>query len=299
LQNISIMYQFSPSSTALLERCIQLAKQNEQTNAWKERFLVSMDPKVTDSSEETLAVCNLESSEEMEMIVNPTFTDDKYREIKADPILNINVLFENDTNGELLTKLAQNIDDTSAEKMFNHMMKNHLNLKHIESFFKYFLPQYFKQHQSRLCVDVMMNAYEVYPAQFHIILKNVVNDETSTNILQEFVSTLSPSKQTDILKIIMVSNISTYTFMRHIFSIHACYKNCVGNENIDNFIFDKLKEASVDCVTDKHYGRLLFTYLQNKKDCINIHLKNIVELHRSPFRRPCLNLLNGISEKSN
>ncbi|CAF4943161.1 unnamed protein product [Pieris macdunnoughi] len=292
------MYQFSPSSTALLERCIELAKQNEQTNAWKERFLVSMDSKVSDNAEETLAVCNLESSEEMEIIVNPTYTDDKYREIEADPILNINILFEDANNGELLTKLAQNIDDTCAEKLFNHMMKNHINLKYIEIFFKYFLPHYFKRHQSRLCLDVMINAYNVYPAQFHIILKNMVNDETSTNILQEFVSTLSPSKQTDILKIIMASNISSNTFMRHMFSIHACYKNCTGIENIDNFIFVKLKEASGDCVTDKQYGRLLFTYLQNKKDCNNIHLKKIVEIHRSPFRRPCLNLLNGISEKS-
>lgn len=298
------MYQFSTSSIALLQQCIELAKQSEENNPWQQRFSFTAHSNnlniISVNLEETKTLRNQERSEEMHVDVEPTNTNTKYKLLEADPILNINLISEDPIDGQLLLRLAHNIPNTSAEKLCNHIFNNLINPKSIENLFKYFLPNYLRRQQSRLCLDVMMNAYKVYPTQFHILLQNLLNSELEASILQEFVSMLNPLEQNKILKMFVASDVSIDIFIRYIYTIHICFKNSVKDENIDNFVFVKLNDSSKICTAEKQYGRLLFTYLQNTKNHPNLNvLQDLVKNHRSAFRRPCFNLLNEILEKNN
>lgn len=301
------MYQFSPSSMPLLQRCIELAKQNNETNQWKQRFSQPsvFDCDLSNSSEIieeiTPITCNQENlSVETDVRIAELKTDDeKYKEIEADPMININLIVQKGSiDGNLLKRLGQNLDDASVEKLSNYVFENNLDSSFISNFFEFFLPTYFKCKNTRLSLDLFISAYKLLPVYFKILLKNILRMEIDSNILQEFVSTLSPLEQNNILIMFIECDVSVDAFIKNMFSINTCYKSCSSDDKIQNFIFCKLSEAAEKCKTDKHYGRLLLTYLQSKNDDSHLNmLQSIVEMHRSPFRRPCIKLLNEITQK--
>ncbi|CAK1547902.1 unnamed protein product [Leptosia nina] len=298
------MYQFTSSSMLILERCIDLAKQRNETNQWNQKFSLK-------SSYSNEFINNLDAKEgaqlkelnyaHEEIILDPSINNEqKYKDILTDPIAYIDVILEEGSlDNILLIFLSENLTDMDVERLSGHILEDRVNLRFIENFFTYFLPNCFKRENSRLSLDLLIRAFKSYPAKFHLLLQRTLDTEMDCHIFQEFTSILTPQELSAIMKSFIEFDLSVDVLIRHMFAFVSCYKSCIKDVKINNFVVVKLNEAAEKCTADKQYGRLLLTYLQNKNDNFKLSLlKRIVDNHRSPFKRPCLNMLNELVKRN-
>ncbi|XP_047542911.1 uncharacterized protein LOC125075258 [Vanessa atalanta] len=303
------LWQFSESSLPLLKRCIEASKL-DLNNKWIKRFgsynHLDMKNVVNENDNKAIPIPSPENTntDNKETLIQDKdeISDDIWREIiDIDPISQFDYLVENCLkHSALYTMLAEKLSLTSVEKLCNHIFEtNVLNLTFLQKFYTSFLPVYLKREYTRTSLDIIIKAEKYNSDIFKYLLELIIKDtELPGQVIQQYISTIDTKSQLELMKNIILFNLSNEVFMHHLYSIHILYKNCEKTDYIQQFILTKLSNVSQHCVNDKNYGRLLLTYLQAQKKFNKNYtvIQKIIDLHRSPFKKPCMNAFNELQK---
>ncbi|XP_041983794.1 uncharacterized protein LOC121736573 [Aricia agestis] len=307
--NASNIWQFSASSKTQLERCLAAAQYDNQ-NKWIQKFKIlqpvtdeTTRAQVDTQSIELMEVNEIPDSPETENAVATNAVEQQQMDffeevVDADPLAHFDKIVEMCLRDKsVYNLLISNLSPVSLQKLCNHIFSTKdVKKEFLESFYKYFLPVYFKKEHTWFSLDILVKAKECHGEQFGNLLLILLNEKDfPSNILQEFVSTLDLKEQNSFITSIADYDISNEMFLHNLYTIFITYKECHKDENIQNYILKKLTQLSDVCSTDKNYGRFLLTYIQNSKCTSNlVVLEKLVEAHRSAFKRPCINALSQI-----
>ncbi|XP_050360283.1 uncharacterized protein LOC126780066 [Nymphalis io] len=304
------LWQFSESSLPLLRRCIEASKL-DQNNKWVQRFGSFNHEKEAENVKESdnnaaisIPVLEHTNSHSLETLIleEVEISDNIWQEmIDIDPISQFDYLVENCLkHSALYPMLAAKLSLTSVEKLCSHIFKTDIiNLTFLEKFYTLFLPVYLKREYTRTSLDIIIKAEKFNSVIFKYLLELMIKDtELSAQVLQQYISTMDIKCQSELMKNIISFNLSNDVFIHHLYSIHILYKNCEKTDSIQNYVLSKLSNASQQCVNDKNYGRLLLTYLQAQKKFSTNYtvVQKIIDLHRSPFKKPCMNAFNELQQ---
>ncbi|XP_052746258.1 uncharacterized protein LOC128199688 [Bicyclus anynana] len=301
------LWQFSETSQSLLRQCIE-ASTFDTNNRWIKKFGSKSDP--LNKNEELSGYPNKDdivtnhtanNMDVEDILTNHTENikqvEDFWREVsELDPISHFDYIVEKCMeNTNLYVFLAQKLPLISIEKLCKHVYQTeNINPLFIEKFYTIFFPEFLKREPTRLSMHLLIEAKKNFVC-FKYFLATIIKDtDLPDTILNDFISMLNIAEQTEFLVILSHTDIPKEVFVYHLITIHTVYKLGEKNSELQNYILSKLVEISDSCVTDKNYGRFLLDFLQSHRDYrTNIsEIENIVESHRSAFRRPCLNILN-------
>ncbi|XP_046976109.1 uncharacterized protein LOC124542206 [Vanessa cardui] len=301
------LWQFSEASLPLLKRCIEASKP-DLNNKWIKRFgtfnQLDMKNTVKENDNITIPLSEHTNSVDKETLIQEKveISEDIWQEMSdIDPISQFDYLVENCLkHSALYALLAENLPLTSVEKLCNHIFEtNIINLTFLQKFYTLFLPVYLKREYTRTSLDILIKAEKYNSDMFKYLLELIIKDiDLPGQIIQQYISTIDSKCQLELMKNIISFNLSNEVFVHHIYSIHVLYKNCEKTDFIQQFILTKLANISQLCVNDKNYGRLLLTYLQAKKKYSTNYtvIQKIIDLHRSTFKKPCLNAFNELQK---
>ncbi|XP_052748220.1 uncharacterized protein LOC128200092 [Galleria mellonella] len=317
---MSDIWTFHPLSEDEVLKCIALAPRPNDNNKWFRRFghkLIApccndeniLSPKTNDRVEKKSKTpdpedCPLEI-EKNKIDSNEKHFEDFLEAVENDPILQFNSLVEECLKDNvLLTKLAQKLTTFSVEKICKHIYENeNINSAFLEIFHKYFVPAYLKREHSCISLDILVRAHAKYPVLFKTLLCTILKDPEIPNLFfQDFISSIDETEQTKLLLDISNFELRTEEFINNIFSIYTAYKNSEKTDRIQTFILDHILQCGHICSNDKHFGRLLLAFLQAEKHlniCQNYgNIERIIEIHKSPFRRPCWNIFKELNKNN-
>lgn len=315
-QRLSYIWTFSPVSRPLLERFLNAASMlpPDDTNKWLQRF----GHINTDLSKETDHTASIEDCLELEIIPNPVDLQ-KDVEMLEDVGELVQVLLDKETHIEskfdhifkkcrvtpkLLAKLAENLPSDIIEKLTFHIFDTTNNCNEfLKYFYQYFVPVFIRKHNSRLCTELLIKTNKLHMDCFKIILKVILQDINIQNsVLNDYILTLNGDQQTKLLNDIYNIDVSDKEFLHNVFNIYTAYRTCNKTESLQKKLFSLLKSHSLHCSANKSYGKLLLAYLQQEKDlkinCNYKEIENIIEIHTSSFKRPCLSILEEIKNSS-
>ncbi|CAB3234748.1 unnamed protein product [Arctia plantaginis] len=301
------IWTFSPDSKPLLEQCLNAAAMlpPDNNNKWLLRF----GPKNLDLIKKTDDIDLTEDFPELDITDRPAENQEniqKLVEVLIDPDFDIvskfHLIYEKcKEKPKLLTKLAENLPSDIIEKLTYHIFDTtNKSNQFLQYFYEYFVPVYIKKSNSRLCTELLLKANKLHTDCFKILLKVILKDTDIQNtIINDFICTLNVDQQTKLLTDINNIELSGEEFSHNVFNIYTAYKSCNKTENIQNTILSLLKTHSVHCSADKSYGKLLLAYLQQEKifktNSNYVEIEKIIEIHKSPFKRPCHSVLEEIN----
>ncbi|CAG9577690.1 unnamed protein product [Danaus chrysippus] len=307
-------WKFSESSQDLLERFVKSSEKIGR-NKWVRKFghrttelLESYHITVVDR-DDTFVISSDESSsdtiitgdknnevDEIQSIADKFSQDVAVRE----PVSHIDYImkkcYKDPKNYNLL---ADSLSEADMEKFLEHILNNAVDNTFTERILTELLPTYLKKYPSRNSIDLFIKTRDknIFKHILEIIMKDI---EIERVILQEYTSLLKSTEKSDLLNNIITFNISDEVFTHHLETILMIYKDCNKTKDINHFILTKLTQTAQNGANDKNYGRLLHLYLQNIKhnpeeaaSCLE-NLEKVIDIHQSPFRRPCVNTFNDI-----
>lgn len=284
---LSNIWQFSSSSELYLQR-LQNSIDCKETNKWLGKFKngtknirMVEEPVISESDK-------------------PVIEEEKQKQLPADiidldPVNNFTEIIHMCTeNTNTYCLLANSLSYQSIEKLYNYILNTNVNKTFLEHFYKLTLPIIFKKEYS---IDLLLKIYE--HEEFKIFLQSILCDkEVPCMIMQEFIKTLNSEEKTKLIQILINIDLPREIFIYHLFTLYTAYKDCIKIQSIQDYIHAKLAQIAEDCVQDKNYGRLLLAYVQSQKSLIKIKdIEELINIHRSPFKRPCLNSLTPIVNK--
>ncbi|KAH9635892.1 hypothetical protein HF086_002452 [Spodoptera exigua] len=304
---MSHIWTFAPESQALLNRCLNAASPPDPGNKWLQKF----GPQNLDlikKSNETIIVNDSPEYDDVPATQENTdanLTNDV--EHFLDPEISILTKFEglvgkSIKTPKILGKLADTLPTSTAEQWIEHILSaESLNTDFLTLFYKYFIPTYVKRENSRFCTDTLIKTHEKYPQLLKISLKIILKEtERENNVINDFFSSLNADELTNLIEFISDIDLNSEQYTYILFNIHTAYKSCNKTDNVQNYIFSLLKNCNNFCSSDKNYGKILLAYLQHEKKLRRnidiILLEELVERHKTPFKRPCLSIINDMKE---
>lgn len=317
---MSNIWRFSSSSEPLVRKLIETANTLNDNNKWSEKFRhVTEACRNYFSDENTIAALsddneNLEGPElnitpeiacEIgEELMDTNFDADFCNCIEAEPVTRFDFMMEECLkHPNLINALANHLSVNAIEKIFDTiLLRTDVGLEFVSIFIQMFFPIFLKREQSWLALDLLLKTNKAFPESFKPLLIQLMSDvNIPSNILQELLQS-SVDLQKEFLGIILHINFTEEMFKHHLYALYIAYKDCIKTETIQNFMQTKLIENAPRCSDEKNYGRLLLTFLQAQKgltfqtNCIT--LQRVIEQHKSSFKRPCMTVLNEISERT-
>lgn len=302
---MSHIWTFSPSSEPLLQRCIEAALLQETDNEWTQHFgRTNFTTKPDPPAEKTISTAEIieippSQAEEKKPQVSVTYEDffsSIENEIRLDYITK-----ECSINPDLLSIMAQKLSINIVEKLFNQVFASKdIENRFLIDLFHKFLPQHIKFQNSRLCIDLLTKINEKYPEMFQTLLRILLEDvEIPNQVLNNYIATLDEQKVTIFMENLTTIELSSGSFTHNILTIYTAYKNCKHTEKIQSYIKTNLLQHSKSCTSDRNYGRLFLAYLQTEKLLeheISKNLEDCLEIHHSPFKRPCTMLIKELCQ---
>ncbi|CAG4980617.1 unnamed protein product [Parnassius apollo] len=320
---MSGIWKFSSFSEPLVQKLLQTANELENNNKWSQKFK-HVNKSYLDyyseqnTNEDRLNVneyktkrleCNLSPKVLTECDIGedtPDLTNIKIKQnvcdaIEAEPVVQFDYMVEECTkNPTIVANLAEHLTISATEKIFHTTLtKDNVNIKFISVFFNNFFPIFLKREQSWFALDLLHKSNKIYPEVFRPVLIEIIKDTNiPSKIVQEFVQSSSLEFQKDFISLIMHIEFTSKMFLHHLYTLYLVYKDCTKTEIIQNYFQSKLIENAPSCINEKNYGRLLLLFLQSQKvmglSLNHVMLERVIELHKSPFKRPCLTVLNDI-----
>lgn len=302
---MSNIWKFSPENELLLQRCLNSAPPLDDNNKWVLKFGIrnpDLLPKTTGNniandspSYDDISIVqeqlNEKNSTILEEVLDPEF------DIKANFFELVNICLKEPNS---LTKLAETLPKNTVETLYTLIFEsNDLNTEFLELFFEKFSPAYIKRDSSRFSSNILNKTFEIYPQYLKYTIKAIFNDlDIENNVVLDFISSLSPQNQSEFL--LMLSNMNIMPIENHILSIYTAYKTSNKIDSDQYFILKCLKNYSNLCINNKNYGKLMLAYLQCekslKRDIISNDFVELIEIHKTPFKKPCLNLFKEIKD---
>ncbi|XP_059047345.1 uncharacterized protein LOC131842792 [Achroia grisella] len=317
---MSDIWNFHPLLEQQIHQFITSAPQPDENNKWFKKF---GHKAISLTCNENLEILSKKrpNQECVKKIPEPTHSpENKRRKIISDkqqnfdefleivensPILQFNYLIEECLNdNSLFIKLAEQLSTNCVEKICKHVYENkNTNSVFIHNFHKFFIPTFLKRDYSCISLDILVRAHANYPTAFKPLLHTIIKDlDISNKILQEFINSIDEIKQTQLILDISDIELTAEEFVNNIFSIYTAYKNSEKNSQIQNYILNNLLLCGHSCSNDKQYGRLLLAFLQAEKQLNMCHnygnIEKIIEINRTPFKRPCQNAFKELNGNS-
>lgn len=291
-------WTFSPSSELYLRRCIAAAPQPDLDNKWYQKLGVKDSPVLDKNIEKPANVGN--NSHEVGKEAPLINYEDFFDTIESESTVPLEyVMKECNKNPELVTKMAEKLSINKVEQLFKHIFhKKDIENNFLKTFSIHFLPTYFREHTSRLCIDLLVKLNEEYPEIFQELLEILMNDTQLPNqVLKNYIAALNETSVTSFMQNLSSIELTLEGFSHNVLVIYLAYKDCIKNDQIQNYIQKMIVQYSKGSVTDRNFGRLFLTYLQSEKALernVSIQILECLEAHRSPFKRPCSMLLKEI-----
>ncbi|XP_061727338.1 uncharacterized protein LOC133532604 [Cydia pomonella] len=228
--------------------------------------------------------------------VNPT--EAFCESVEAEPVARFDYMLEEGTKNNMLFKiLAERLSSHAVERICKHMFESkNLKMLELDSFFCNFFPIYLKRAYSWFSLDIMVKANKAYPLSFRSLMLILLQDlEISNTMINDFVLTLDEAGKYEFMSIVMELELSTEEFIHNLISITSAYKGAEKTDRLQHYIYNSLIQYSTHCLSDWNYGRLLLAYLHSIShgQCsFDIRMmERLIEMHRSPFKRPCMAVL--------
>lgn len=311
---MSLSWTFAPSSEALLKRCLDAAAPENLENKWVKHFkkkrlnLLKSEPKPNNSVDKIkkgdIALLPDAKEDTKPVILYSEIDETFFESIETEPIFHFDFLVEKCVKDhKLFIELAEKLSGNTVEKICNHILsKKEVNEIFLEQFYTSFFPAYLEQEYSLVSLDLLVRAEKSNPSLFKKLLKLLFkNIEIPSKLFQDFFETLNEHKKSEFTSSLLEIDLSPKEFNHHLFTIYIAYKDSKKTDRINNFIFTNLLRNCEDCVSNKNYGKLILVFLQVMKDNPRNDIKKlekVLEMHRSPFKKPCLNIFNEIVNKS-
>lgn len=310
---MSHIWTFAQSSEGLLKRCIDAAAPEDPGNKWvKHLKRKRLNPIISDSiinagnvkiyKEDCEPLPDVKEEVKPE-ILESEIDDTLFENIENDPIYHLDFLIEKCVlNQKLVIELAEKLSGSTVEKICNHLFsKKDANVIFLQYFYELFFPTYLKREYSLFSLDLLIKAENSNPLLFKKLLQILFkNLEIPSKVLQDFFQNLNEQKKIEFTSNLIETDLSNKEFSHHLFTIYIAYKDSKKNDRINNFIFTNLIKNSQNCVSEKNYGRLLLLFLQVMKENPRNDMKkleNVMEIHRTPFKKPCLNIFKEILDR--
>ncbi|XP_060808416.1 uncharacterized protein LOC132903661 [Amyelois transitella] len=306
---MSAIWTFSPSSEEVLERCIAAAQNPEQTNKWILRFGQKNVKKrnitsINNDHESSSIVPEKRPAFKKNEVLNSERFVELTELIQNEPLAKFDHLVsECAKNNKLLIYLANKLCVGAVEKIVNHTYEDKsLDPMFIEDFHKYFIPTLLRKEHSWFALDMLIKSRKIYPEAFELLLKIIIKDtDITSKVLQDLVENLNEEQLTDFFILLMNIELSKEEFIHNLFSIYTAYIGCNKNLDVQNWVLAQLTKYGHSCISEKNYGKLLLAFLQSENESLSFKnyksVEQVLEIHRSPFRRPCMMLLKEILEK--
>lgn len=302
---MSHIWTFAPEHQSLLQRCLNAASPPNPCNKWLQTF-GPQNLDLINKTNDTIIVADSPEcvpDPETQENVDDSVTIDivQFLDPDVDILSKIDDLVEKCLKTpKLLIKLAETLPTSTAEKLIEHVISAEaLKTDFLQIFYKYFIPAYIKRENSRFCTDILLKTHAKYPQLLKITLKIILKDvEIENNVINDFFTNLNSNELTKLLEFISDVDFSPEQYTHNLFSIYTAYKSCTKTDNIQNYMFTLLKHCNNFSSSDKNYGKLMLAFLQQekglKKNIDILLLEELVERHKTPFKRPCLSILNEI-----
>lgn len=306
------LWSISPSSAPLVQRCIDAARASEENNKWTKAFQdASSKNNFSIIHPENPSNSALSMPENLSTIDTEEKCDDLIQDrngnhkiltevIETDLVTKWSyVVDECDRNGSLFTSIAGNVGEDCLEKFCEHIFASAKDLPNefVRNFLNIFLPTYLKKPQSRFTLNCIDRALKCFPLHFKtVFLPCLVKDlDIPSNILSDYVQTLSASEKTDFLTKISDVKLSSEEFGHHLTALYTLYKDCEPTLCIQSYVLSNLEEHCNCYTTDKNFGKLLLTFMQNcSVKHVNMKmLEKAVLSHQSAFKTPCIRKLES------
>lgn len=303
------LWKFSESSQPLLKRCLEASSTIDPDNIWVQKFGHLLQKRNLGKNEN-------ESERKEIKTPSPTKVDSKatvivekedvpeelFQDIvESDPVSRFDFIVENCLNdSNLYKKLAKQLPVISIEKLCNHIFQTeNVQSKFLKDFYKIFLPEFLKREHSISSIDMLLKAKKYKSEYFNYFLELLIKDtDLPSQVFQQYITIIDKHNQIELMKNIVLYDLSNDVFIHHLHSIYLLYKNCPKTEHLQKHIFLKLSNASQQCASDTNYGRLLLNFIQNQKNFTSnfAAIEKVINKHRSPFKKPCLNAFNDLKE---
>lgn len=317
---MSEIWNFSPSLKDQVQRCISAARKDEQ-NKWFQEFghltrnqnlseilsceKIAITPQPIEINSENVVVEDKADTEICKSKETSEFEAENIEEIvdsmETEFATRVDFIIEECVkNYNLLHSLALKLSTNTIEKLCKHICdKKDMSKDFISQYFQYFLPNYIKRSYNSATLDILVVSHKKYPLQFKLLLEILIKDTgMPKQVFQDFVQSLDEIGCSSLIMDLSEFDLTSVQFSSNIFSIYTAYKNCKKSERIQIYLQSLLIQHSSFCNTDRHFGRLLLTFLQTQKSLkIPVNgdsIENIIETHRSPFKRPCAVLLKEL-----
>nr|XP_053622745.1 uncharacterized protein LOC128682188 [Plodia interpunctella] len=309
------IWTFSSSSEEKAERCIAAAQPPDETNKWIQRFGLKncYRPNITSNNlnQNKTIISNVQTiDEDSDVSENDDLNVEHFNEllesIQSEPVSKFPLLVtETLLDHRLLRHLAEKLNSNTAEKIINHIYENKdLNTEFVERIHQYFIPVLLHKEHGWFTLDMVLKSFRIYPKCFDILLKIILKDvQISNQVLQDLFENFNEKETYDVLLILMELELTTQEFLHNILGIYIAYKHCKKTVETQNWVYKQILQHGNGCANDKNYGKLLLAFLQTEKETQTLKnygsIEKILEVHRSPFKRPCMNLLQELMIKCN
>ncbi|KAG6464133.1 hypothetical protein O3G_MSEX014302 [Manduca sexta] len=295
------MYTFCPSSEALLAKCIAAAPPPNPNNKWMLAFRRNI--------EEPKHNLNLSRGEKnpvvltCDVVMNDECMND-YEElidaIETDPTSRWDYIVEECTkNPNLFVLLSERLTTPSIDKLCKHVIITKNSFEFLENFCKHFLVNCIKREYNRLYLDFFVEIHKEHEELYKIMLQIILQDtDIPEKMLSDFITFLNEDEQKEFIKNILHIKLTSENFVHYLPTILNAYKISKNSDETQNYIFSLLVQHNDVCRNNKQYGKLFLAFLQTEKAMgrvLNLkYLKDLLENHITPFRKPCEKILNDL-----
>uniref|UniRef100_A0A1E1W0S0 Fanconi Anaemia group E protein C-terminal domain-containing protein n=1 Tax=Pectinophora gossypiella TaxID=13191 RepID=A0A1E1W0S0_PECGO len=308
-----VMWTFSSSSQSLLKRCLDVAAPAEADNKWVKKFKrkeeksVENETKKDENNKNNVVEVFDSDLESRESEKQEKSTSDSYEELLENLDTEIELKFDFLQEKclaypDFITKLPEKLSTSAIEKICKLLFdKSDVDKQFLDMFYQKFFPTLLKRDNSWFSLDLLVKAEIAHPVAFGKLLPMLLKDiEIPNKVLQEFYQILNEGKKAIFMKKIVETDLTAEEFEHNLFTIHTAYKNCIKNMQTQKSIQNLLVKYSERCSSDKNYGKLLLSFLQEQKNMVTKDIEKLdkaVDMHKTPFKKPCLNVLKEIIEK--
>lgn len=302
---MSQIWTFSPSSEIQLQKCIAAALPPDENNKWVQKFFRKLDENSTTHN------LTEQQHERLNISENTPETDsqDNYKEfieiIENESILRFEDIEEECCkNRNLLVYLAEQLSSPSVEKFCKQLHSKTTSDVFLTNVYTKFIPTIIKREYNRYIIDFLVLSRENRKGYLEILIDIVIRDTAiSRNVLNDYILTLNKQERVEFMKRILDMDLSAECFAYNIPVVYNIYKECSKSHDVQCKMLPKLLEYGLHCKNDRHYGKMLLAFLQTEqsidKKANEKAIKQVVEKHRSAFRRPCEIILNKIIDNMN
>lgn len=301
---MSQFWKFSPSSESYYQRFVEAASQVNTENKWSENFGAMRSTcrlNITRNAMEVIETDRQTPSPAYDEENNISFTHEDLLDMLQSEHINLaTISYECTKHPSFLTKMAEKLPNTAVEKLFNVIFtETNVDETFLALFSTTFLPKYFLCNFSLNSIDFLVKINDKHSEIFLKLLEILFNDvNLQKNVLSSYISTLNEEKLKEFVEKLSKLNISSEGFVHNLHTIYTAYKTCIKNDTVQENVKNLLIKYSKNCETDKTFGQFFLLYLQNEKNFarnIDTILINCLESNRSPFKKPCLNLIYEIN----